>query len=68
MDLNRPPTELPLSFSLGDIRFVTRAKSATRDALVRRFGETGYNAILASTEPFIFVTFHQGKIVIFILT
>ncbi len=68
MDLNRPPIELPLSFSLGDIRFVTRSKISVRDILVRRYGEVGYNGIIASTEPFNYVTFHQQRIVIFILT
>ena len=69
MDLNRPPAvELPISFSLGDIRFVTRSKTASREGLVRKYGEAGYNAILTSTEPFVFVTFHQSRVVIFILT
>lgn len=68
MDLNRPPTELPISFSLGDIRFVWRTKVLAREALVRRYNENGYQAILTSTEPFIFVTFTRTRIVIFILT
>ena len=69
MDLNRPPpVELPISFNLGDIRFVTRSKLASREGLTRKYGEAGYNNILASTEPYVFVTFHQNRVVIFILT
>ena len=68
MDLNRPPVEeFPISFSLGDIRFVCRAKASARGALVRRYGEGGYSAILASQEPFLMVTANQSRIVIFIL-
>lgn len=68
MDLNQPPIDLPISFSLGDIRFVWRPKVLARDALVRRYGENGYQHVLTSTEPFIFVTFARARIVIFILT
>jgi hypothetical protein len=68
MDLNRPPVdEFPISFSLGDIRFVCRAKASARGALVRRYGEGGYSVILASREPFITVTASQSRVVIFIL-
>ena len=68
MDLNRPFSDLLISFSLGNIRFVSRPKISARDTLVRRYGENGYGAILTSTEPFIFVTFARSRVVIFILT
>jgi len=68
MDLNNVPPELPISFSLGDFCFVWRTKVMAREALIRRYEEIGYNAILASTEPFILVTHARSRIVIFILT
>jgi hypothetical protein len=69
MDLNRPPlVDVPISFSLGDIRFVCRPKASAKDALIRRYGEGGYNAILSSVEPFIMASVTQFRIMIFILT
>jgi hypothetical protein len=69
MDLNIPSfDDLPVSFSLGDIRFVTRPKVSARDAIVRRYGERGYDAVIASTEPFIMIAAAQSRIVILVLT
>ena len=36
-DLNRPPVELPVLFSVGDIRFMLRTKLSARYALTIKF-------------------------------
>ena len=69
MDLNRARAEeLPISFSLVNIHFVTRPKTTSREGLVCKYGKEGYNALVASTKLFVFVTFARARIVIFILT
>jgi hypothetical protein len=45
---------------------VCRLKASAKDALIRRYGEGGYNVILASVEPLASIT--QSRILIFILT
>ena len=68
MDLNRAPfVDFPVSFSLGDIHFVCRPKRSARDAVIQRYGERGYDAILASTDPFVMVSASQSRVIIFIL-
>lgn len=67
MDLNRVPSDIPISFSLGDIRVACRTKSSFREMLIRKYGEEGFRHILASPEPFIIPTSLLSKIIIMIL-
>ena len=66
-DLNRPPAELPVSFLVGDIRFMLRTKLSARYALTMKFGSVGYHSILTSTEPFLLTRWHGNMIIIVIL-
>jgi hypothetical protein len=66
-DLNRPPVELSVSFSLEDIRFMLRTKFSPRYALIMKFGTVGYNSILQSMEPFLLMRWHGNMIIIVIL-
>ena len=67
MDLNRAPSDLPISFSLGDIRFVCRTKLSCKEMLVRKYGEGGFENILSSPEPFLMPTTLVSRIVILVL-
>lgn len=66
MDLNQLPTPTP-RFSSLNFRFVIRKKVECRETLVRKFGEEGYNTIVASEEPLILLGFPREMVFVFIL-
>jgi hypothetical protein len=66
MDLNQPPAPTP-QFSTLNFRFVTRKKIECRQTLVRKFGEEGFNDIIASEEPLILLGFLRSMVFVFIL-
>jgi hypothetical protein len=66
MDLNQPPTPTP-RFSALNFRFVIRKKVECRQTLVRKFGEAGFNDIIASEEPLILLGFPRDMVFVFIL-
>jgi hypothetical protein len=66
-DLNRPPVELSVSFSVGDIRFLLRTKISARYALTLKFGPVGYDSIVRSTELFLLTRWNKNMMIIVIL-
>ena len=52
MDLSQPAS--PLTFFL-NFRFLVRTKAECRTILVRDHGEEGYNAVVASNSPHVFI-------------
>lgn len=71
MDLNQPPAEVPEGpqdpISLSGIRFEYRPKRAAKSAIVRRFGERGYEKILRERVPFLMLGQIEGSVVILVL-
>jgi hypothetical protein len=67
MDLNQPPLELNIQFSIHNVRFCICLKRETREGLVRRFGEAGYKHILSLSEPLCLAQVNLPQILILIL-
>jgi hypothetical protein len=66
MDLNLFPYPTP-RFSSLNFRFIVRKKVECRETLVRKYGEEGFNNIVASEEPLILLGFPREVVFVFIL-
>jgi hypothetical protein len=51
MDLNEPPTNFNIQFSIHSVRFKICMKRSACESLIRRFDEARYEHILNSSEP-----------------
>jgi hypothetical protein len=72
MDLNQEPIQdLPRygdPIPLVRIRFVYGQKLTARDAIVRRYGESGYERVIQDQTPFLMVGVVRTSIIIFVLS
>ena len=67
MDLNQPPTELNIRFTLRDIKFTIRTKINCRLRLIALFGEEGYQMILQNPHPLMLGEVGPNHVGIFML-
>jgi hypothetical protein len=67
MDLNEPPANFNIQFSIHNVRFKICMKRSARESLIRRFGEAGYEHILRSSEPLCLADVNTPQITILIL-
>jgi hypothetical protein len=68
LDLNVLPSHVPEFASSMDIRVVCKRKVDSREVLIRKYGEVGYNAMIQSLEPVILShVMHSSKIILFVL-
>jgi hypothetical protein len=66
IDLNVDPPILNLR-SLLCVKIIVQKKLASREMLVQKFGEEGYNTIMASSEPLMLFRVTAGQIFIIIM-
>ena len=67
MDLNQPPTELNIQFTLRDVKFTIRTKVNCRLRLIALFGEEGYQMILQNPHPLMLGEVGPNHVGIFML-
>lgn len=66
IDLNESPPYLNLRSTLS-VKIIVKQKIASREILVRKFGEEGYNTILASPDPLMLYRCTMEEVCIFIM-
>ena len=66
IDLNQSPPFLNLRSTV-NIKLIVKKKLDTRQVLIEKFGEEGYNAIIASVEPLMLYRCTSEDVCIFIL-
>jgi hypothetical protein len=67
MDLNQPPTELNIRFTLRDVKFTIRTKVNCCLRLIALFGEEGYQMILQNPHPLMLGEVGPNHVGIFML-
>ena len=71
MDLNQQPIDhIEIEkepISLRGIRFECKRKIAAKDAIVKRFGNSGYEKVIQDPNPFLMVGTSSGSVIVFIL-
>ena len=67
MDLNQPPAELNIRFTLRDIKFTIRTKVNCRLRLIALFGEEGYQLIIRNPQPLMLGEVGPNHVGIFML-
>jgi hypothetical protein len=67
MDLNQPPTELNIWFTLRDVKFTIRTKINCHLRLIALFGEERYQMILKNPHPLILGEVGPNHVGIFML-
>ena len=53
--------------STAHIKIIVKQKLACRDVLVQKFGEDGYNTIVASSEPLIMFKLMMEEVLVFVI-
>lgn len=71
MDLNQPPVGTSENrrepTNLTGIKFECRPKASAKTAIIRRFGESGYEKIIGDQKPFLMLGLIEGAMVILVL-
>lgn len=71
MDLNQQPIdEIEIEkkpISLKGLQFECRRKVAAKEAIVKRFGDSGFEKVIQDPNPFLMIGALGGSIVVFIL-
>lgn len=71
MDLNQTPIgQIEVDkepISLKAIRFECRKKIAAKEAIVKRFGEVGYEKVIQDPSPFLMIGTSGEAVIVFIL-
>lgn len=66
IDLNESPPFLNLRSTL-NIKVIVKQKLTSREVLVRKYGEDGFNTIIASPSPLIVYRCSMEEVCIFIM-
>jgi hypothetical protein len=67
MDLNQPPTELNIRFTLRDIKFTICTKISYHLRLIAMFGKEGYQRILQYPQPLLLGKVGPNNVGIFMM-
>lgn len=65
IDLNKP--SVPVMRSTLNIRIEVCKKTMNKELLVKKYGEAGYDIIVASQEPMMLMGYPRGETVVFVL-